>query len=166
MIWMTTLLHLAAISIWAGGLVTIPFLLRQRRGLTGEPLHRLHGLVRTLYIRILSPAAFAAIATGTALIFLRSTLVEWFSVKLVVVGVLAALHVRAGLLVLRVFDPGERLSRGGAASLTAAMLVTVSAILVVVLWKPPIDATALAPDLFSPGALAEILAPVAATVTP
>ena len=82
MIWMMKLLHLTMIAIWSGGLVALPFLLFQRRSLTGEDLHRLHRLVRALYVSILSPAAFVAIASGTALVFLRGTFVEWFSIKL------------------------------------------------------------------------------------
>jgi protoporphyrinogen IX oxidase len=166
MIWMTKLLHLSAISIWAGGLIVVPFLLWQRRGLVGEPLHRLHRLVRTLYIQIASPAAFVAIASGTALIFLQATFVEWFSVKLVLVGILAGLHVQAGLLVLRVFDADGQFSRGGALSMTGGTLATVAGVLLVVLWKPQVDAEALAPGLFSPGQLSELLAPVIAWVTP
>lgn len=166
MIWMGKFLHLTMISIWAGGLVVVPYLLWQRHGLTGEPLHRLHRLVRTLYVTILSPAAFLAIASGIALIFLQATFVEWFSVKLVIVGILVALHVRAGLLILRVFDPGGRISRAAVMSLTAGTLAAVAGVLLVVLWKPQIDALALAPDLFRPGQLAVILAPVTAWVTP
>jgi uncharacterized membrane protein len=166
MIWMTKLLHLGAISVWAGGLIVVPFLLWQRRGLVGEPLHRLHRLVRTLYIRIASPAAFVAIASGTALIFLQATFVEWFSVKLVLVGILAILHVQAGLLVLRVFDADGQISRGGVLSMTGGTLATVAGVLLVVLWKPQIDAAAFAPGLFTPGQLSELLAPVIAWVTP
>lgn len=166
MIWMTKLVHLGAISIWAGGLVVMPLLLRQRCGLSDEPLHRLHRLVRMLYIRLLSPAAFVAIASGTALIFLQSTFVEWFSLKLLVVGILSALHVRAGLLVLAVFDPDGNISRGGTLTLTATTVAAITAILLVVLWKPLIDAQELAPGLFQPGRLAEILARVTAWVTP
>lgn len=166
MIWMSKLLHLGAISIWAGGLVVVPFLLWQRRGLTGEPLHRLHRLVRTLYVVILSPAAFVAIASGTALIFMQATFIEWFSVKLVFAGILTALHVQAGLMILRVFDPEGQIGAGGALTLTAATCATVAAVLVVVLWKPQIDALGLAPALFRPGRLAEILAPLTAWVTP
>lgn len=166
MIWMTKLLHLSTISIWVGGLVVIPFLLTQRRGLTGQPLHRLHGLIRTLYVIILSPAAFLAIASGTALIFLQATFVEWFSIKLVFVGILVALHVKAGLLILRVFDPDGQFGRGAALFLTGATLASAAGVLVVVLWKPPIDALALAPGSFEPGQLSEILAPVTAWVRP
>lgn len=166
MIWMVKLLHLTAISIWAGGLVALPFLLLQRRQLTGAPLHRLHRLARALYVSILSPAAFVSIASGTALVFLSGTFVEWFSIKLVIVGGLAALHVRAGLLVLRVFDAGGQFGRAHCATLTTATLATVSGVLVIVLWKPRIDAAALAPGLFYPGGLSDILAPVIAWARP
>jgi protoporphyrinogen IX oxidase len=166
MIWMVKLLHLSTIAIWVGGLVALPFLLMQRRGLRGEPLHRLHRLVRALYVAILSPAAFVAIASGTALVFLRDTFAEWFSLKLVVVGVLAVLHVQAGLLILRVFDADGAFSKAGAVVLTMATLAAVSGVLVIVLWKPQIDALAIAPDLFRPGGLSDMLAPVIAWVWP
>lgn len=166
MIWMMKLLHLTMIAIWSGGLVALPFLLFQRRSLTGEDLHRLHRLVRALYVSILSPAAFVAIASGTALVFLRGTFVEWFSIKLVIVGVLAALHVRLGLLVLQVFDADGHFGKAGAMSLTMATLAAVAGVLLVVLWKPQIDALALAPDLFHPGGLSEVLAPVISWAQP
>jgi protoporphyrinogen IX oxidase len=166
MIWITKLLHLTTVSIWAGGLVALPFLLFQRGTLTGEALHRLHRLARALYVGILSPAAFVAIASGTALVFLRETFVEWFSLKLLAVGVLTILHVHAGLLILRVFDADGQLGRGGALSLTLATLISVSGVLVVVLWKPQINALLIAPDLFRPGALSELLALAIAWVQP
>ena len=166
MIWVVTLIHLASISIWAGGLIVVPFLLAQRRGLEGEALHRLHRLSRTLYVGLLSPAAFLAIASGTTLIFLRATYAEWFSIKLVLVGLLAALHVRAGLLILRVFDPGGSIRRIDVLASTSASIGVVATVLLVVLWKPRIDAMSIAPSLFRPGRLAEILAPAIAWLTP
>ncbi|PWK61454.1 CopD family protein [Roseicyclus mahoneyensis] len=166
MIWMVKLLHLTTVSIWAGGLVALPFLLLQRRRLTGEPLHRLHRMARMVYVSILSPAAFLAIGSGTALVFLRDTFVEWFSVKLVIVGVLTALHVRAGLLILKVFDADASFSRGGATTLTVATLLSVTGVLLVVLWKPSFDAAVLNPDLFRPGGLSEALAPAIVWATP
>jgi len=166
MIWMAKLLHLTTVSIWMAGLVVVPFLLWQRTGLKDEPRHRLHRLVRTLYIHITSPAAFVAIASGTLLIFLQVTFVEWFSIKLVLVGILTALHVLAGLLILRVFAVGGMIGGGRVLSITAATLAAMLGVLLMVLWKPQIDALALAPTLFRPGRLAEILAPVTAWVTP
>ena len=69
----TTLLkfvHLAAIALWSGGLVALPFLFWQRRTLeAGLDLDRLHRVARLVYVELTSPAAFVAIASGTALIF-------------------------------------------------------------------------------------------------
>lgn len=166
LLWITKLVHLTAISLWAGGLLVLPFLLRQKRDQTGEPLHRLHRMVRMLYVGWLSPAAFLGIGTGVALIFLRSTFTEWFTLKLLFVGLLAALHVRVGLAVLSVFDPGGRLTPWGARLLTGGMVVSVSGILVTVLWKPVIPSGEWAPDLFRPGALGEILPWLTAWATP
>ncbi len=58
------------------------------------------GIVRLVYVELTSPAAFVAIGSGTALIFLQATFVEWFSIKMVLVGIMAMLHVVAGLVVL------------------------------------------------------------------
>lgn len=167
-IWITKFLHVAAICLWAGGLIALPFLLRQRRHLEGFPLHRLHRMVRLFYVGWLSPAAFLGIGSGVVLIFLRETFTEWFTLKLIFVGVLAALHVRMGLLILSIFDPsGERrLTGGGARLLTAATLGSVCAILAVVLYKPVIHPDGWAPGLFRPGGLGEIWPRLSAWVSP
>jgi protoporphyrinogen IX oxidase len=166
LLWITKFVHLGAISLWAGGLMALPFLLRQKRDLQGEALHRLHRMVRLLYVGWLSPAAFLGIGSGVLLIFLRETFVEWFTLKLLLVGVLTALHVRAGLLVLSVFDPGGRLSPWGARLLTGGTVLSVCGILVTVLWKPDMFSESWAPGLFEPGALGEWLPRVSAWVSP
>jgi protoporphyrinogen IX oxidase len=51
---MTTFLkfiHLATIAVWSGGLIILPFLFWQRRGIeTGPGLERLHRLTRFVYV--------------------------------------------------------------------------------------------------------------------
>ena len=98
-LWLTKFLHLATISLWAAGLLTLPFLITQRRLVEGEALHRLHAMTRLLYTGLVSPAAFIAIGSGIALIFLQATYVEWFSAKMVFVGLLVGLHIVTGLSV-------------------------------------------------------------------
>jgi len=39
--------HLATIAIWSGGLIVLPFLFWQRRGLAGPDLERLHRMTRS-----------------------------------------------------------------------------------------------------------------------
>ena len=64
---MTTILkfiHLAAIAVWSGGLIVLPFLFWQRRGIeTGPELDQLHRLTRFVYVGMASPAAFIAIGS-------------------------------------------------------------------------------------------------------
>ena len=79
--------HLGAIALWSGGLIALPFLFWQRRALEpGLDLDRLHRVTRFVYVELTSPAAFVAIGSGTALIFLQATFAEWFSLKMVLVG--------------------------------------------------------------------------------
>jgi protoporphyrinogen IX oxidase len=147
-------IHLGAIAIWSGGLIALPFLFGQRRGLTATTeLDRLHRITRLVYVELTSPAAFIAIASGTALIFLQATFVEWFSAKMVLVGIMAMLHVVAGLVMHQLFSPDGRFSRLSETALTVAYVVVIVAIIWVVLAKPHIDSNLFAPHLFEPGGL-------------
>src|ERR1700726_1155939 len=104
--------HLAAIALWSGGLVVLPFLFWQRRTLeAGLDLDRLHRVARFVYVEITSPAAFVAIGSGTALIFLQTTFAEWFSLKMVLVGAMVMLHVVAGLILMQLFLPKGKFSK-------------------------------------------------------
>lgn len=149
--------HIATISIWAAGLVCLPFLFAQRRDVGHEAaLNRLHAMVRFLYVAILSPTAFIAVGSGTVLVFLRSTFEPWFALKLVFVGVMVLIHILSGLLVLQLFDESARYSRLRYIAVTGGTLAVVSAILAVVLAKPEFDLNRLTPDWLAPGQLSEI----------
>ena len=109
--WMALLkfVHVGAIALWAGGLLVLPLLLARRARLAShDAVQGLHALTRRLVLWFMSPGAFVAVGTGTALIFLRPTQAPWFSAKLAAVGLMAALHVAQSTLVLRLFRPGER----------------------------------------------------------
>jgi protoporphyrinogen IX oxidase len=158
---MTTILkfvHLATISVWSGGLIALPFLFWQRRGIeTGPELDRLHRLTRFLYVEMASPAAFLAIGSGTVLIFLQTTFLEWFSLKMLLVGIMVMLHVVAGLVLMRLFEPSGHFGRLFYFALTSAYLVLITAIIWVVLAKPHIDSNQFATNLFAPGGLRQFL---------
>lgn len=158
---MTTLLkfiHLGTIAIWSGGLIVLPFLFWQRRGIeVGPELDRLHRLTRFVYVGMTSPAAFIAIGTGTALIFLQTTFLEWFSLKMVLVGIMVMLHVVAGLTLMHLFEPAGHFGRFSYVVLTVAYLVLITAIIGVVLGKPHIDSNQFAQNLFAPGGLRQFL---------
>ena len=154
---MTTVLkfvHLAAIAVWSGGLIVLPFLFWQRRTLTvGRDLDRLHRITRLVYVELTSPAAFIAIGSGTALIFLQATFQEWFSLKMLLVGIMAMLHVLAGLILLHLYSPEGRFGRFSYVALTSAYVVLITAIIWIVLAKPHIDSNQFAAHLFEPGGL-------------
>ena len=147
-------LHLATIAIWSGGLIALPFLFWQRRGMEAGPdLDRLHRMTRFVYVEMTSPAAFLAIGSGTGLIFVQATFHEWFTLKMLLVGGMVMLHVVAGLVLLHLFEPGGRFSRFSFVALTGAYLVLITAIIWMVLAKPNIDSNQFATDLFAPGGL-------------
>ncbi|WP_332715547.1 CopD family protein [Pelagibacterium mangrovi] len=149
--------HIATISVWAAGLVCLPFLFAQRKDVGHEDaLHRLHAMVRFLYVVILSPTAFVAIGSGTALVFLRATFEPWFALKLLLVGLMVLIHIISGLLVLSLFDESARYSRLRYIVFTGGTLAIVSAILAVVLAKPEFDMNRITPDWIAPGQLSEL----------
>ena len=156
MIWLK-LLHIAAIAVWSAGLVCLPGLYVRRAGVPGrESKHRLQAMVRFLYVAIVSPAAFLAIGSGTALIFLRQSFEPWFSLKLAFVGIMVTIHILTGLVIVRLFEAGNVYPLWRFVAVTAATLAVVTAILIVVLAKPPL------PDLHplamaEPGALSRIV---------
>lgn len=144
MIWLK-IVHLAAIAIWSGGLLALPGLYRQRARISEtSSLHGLQAMVRFLYVAIVSPAAFVAIASGTVLIFVRQTFEPWFSLKLLFVGVLAAIHLFTGYIILRLFETGSIYPAWRFVAATVLTLLVVAAILIIVLAKPEL------PDLFPP----------------
>ena len=146
--------HLAAIALWSSGLIALPFLFWQRRALkVGLDLDRLHRVARLVYVELTSPAAFIAIGSGTALIFLQATFQEWFSLKMVLVGIMAMLHVVAGLILVHLFLPEGRFSWLSYLALTSAYIVLITAIIWIVLAKPQFDSNQFAAHLFEPGGL-------------
>lgn len=158
---MTTLLkfiHIATISIWAAGLICLPFLFAQRRDIGHEyALYRLHGMVRFLYVVILSPTAFLAVASGTALIFVRSTFEPWFALKLLLVGAMVIIHLLSGFFILTLFDKSTQYTRLRYVGFTGGTLAVVSAILAVVLAKPDFDIARITPDWIAPGELSRVV---------
>lgn len=148
--------HVAAIAGWSAGLVALPMLYLQRAGLEGEPLHRLHAFTRFLYVVMVSPVAFIAIGSGTALIFMQGTYENWFSAKLVGVSVMTGVHIFSGLMILRLFEPGKAYPLGRFVVVMALTLGAIAAILALVLGKPDMEWPAVLAALFAPGALSDL----------
>jgi len=148
--------HVLAIALWSVGLLCLPFLYNQRRQLTDKALHRLHNFVRFFYIKLVSPAAFVAVVSGTFLIFVESTFVPWFSVKLALVGVMVFIHVLSGLVILRLFEPGQTYPTIRVVTVITLTTMVIAAILVTVLGKPQWVTADWITSFFAPGALGEM----------
>lgn len=147
MLWVKGL-HLAAIAFWVAGLVCLPGLyVRRTRVRDRDAFHRLHALVRFLYVGIVSPAAFLAVASGTALVFLRQTFDVWFFLKLACVSVLVMLHVLAGTVIVGLFRRGHSYPPWRGRLAVTAVLLASGAILLLVLAKP--DLAGLLPAILS-----------------
>lgn len=155
-------IHIAAISIWVAGLISLPSLYVQRAHVkSDDELYTLQKIVRFAYVGVLSPAAFIAVGTGTALIFLQATYGTWFNYKLALIAALVGIHVATGLVIIRLFNEGEIYPVWRFVGVTVITAIIGSAILYVVLAKPDIQLTL--PDWFyQPGGLkrfAETISP-------
>jgi protoporphyrinogen IX oxidase len=161
------LLHVVSLAVWAGGLLLMPLLLGQRRAAgEGPPLNRLHAFTRFAYVTVISPAAFVAIGSGTALIFAREVYTAWFAVKLVLVGLLVALHVWIGLVVLSIFEENGGFARWRVGTSVVTLALVMSGILWAVLAKPELSLD-LVPDVFhQPGGLRALAAGFIPGLTP
>lgn len=164
MIEVMKVVHIAAIAFWAGGLVSLPSLYVQRAHVADdEALYGLQRMARFAYTRVVSPAAFVAVASGIALIFLREVFVPWLSLKLGFVAMLGVAHVLTGLVIIRLFREGEGYPPWRCVLTTATTGLVVVAILVLVLAKPdvagdvPIELPAV---LGEPGGLKRLLVPL------
>lgn len=146
-------IHVAAIALWSGGLVALPFLYRQRKGLEGEELHRLHAFTRFFYVGLVSPAAFIAIGSGTALIFLLGVYENWFYAKLLTVVAMTGIHIFSGLVILRLFEAGHAYPAWRFALAVPLTLLAIGAILVLVLGKPRLEWPEAISAFLTPGAL-------------
>jgi protoporphyrinogen IX oxidase len=146
--------HISALVIWCGGLLILPsmFALRGRHP-SGPDLWRLQRFTRATYTFIMSPAAFVAVGTGTALIFTQQVFTPWFALKLLVVGLLALLHVRHGFVILHVFDDDAGYSMVRNVLATVLTVGVISAILVLVLAKPALDLAVFPEVMHEPGGL-------------
>jgi protoporphyrinogen IX oxidase len=147
-------IHIASLVIWCAGLLVLPGLFAQKaRASDKEALYHLQRFARSVFTVVTSPAAFVAVGTGTALIFVREVFTVWMALKLAAVGGLVLLHVHAGYLIVRIFGPERRFAawRGHATAL--ATLAVISTILWLVLSKPFIDIASLPDWMRRPGGL-------------
>jgi putative membrane protein len=157
MIAWTKAIHILALAAWCAGLLVLPALYVRRNGLHGRDLADLQRNARFIFVAIVSPAALVTIVAGMLLIFLAELFTVWMAVKLLAVGLLAALHVRQGYVILRVFNDGGSYAPWRRGATVLATLATIGTILALVLTKPHLDPAAVPAWLREPGRLQSLL---------
>lgn len=130
-------IHVGFMAIWVAGLVALPRMLARHDPALGQPdFARIRNATHYGYVWAITPAAVLAIASGTALIFLRDAFTGWMFAKLVLVGGLVALHAWVGHAIVAVAEPEGRHDPPGPLVPTLALLLVVPGILLLVLSKP------------------------------
>lgn len=133
-------LHIAAIALWAAGLIALPLLLAQHKSEHGQQEYqRVRRFTHYGYTHLLTPAAVIAVAAGIALLFLREVFVPWMFAKLALVGGLVALHAWIGNLVVRMGEHANRRQPSPILPLVVLAIALSAAIVTIVLAKPDID---------------------------
>ena len=89
-------MHIAAMTVWFTGLLFLPrLLIAHARSRSPEDEPRLRALGRTLYFRVMTPAALLMTSLGLVLIGFGVEGV-WLPLKLMVVSALVVLHLHYG----------------------------------------------------------------------
>lgn len=129
--------HIAALLVWAGGLVALPPMLsRHDPAVSAEDYAIIRRSTHLTYTLCVTPAAVIAVIAGTWLIFLREVFTPWLYAKLAFVALLVVAHAWVGLILSKVAEePGEHTPPAPWLPIVA-ILLPVIAILVLVLGKP------------------------------
>lgn len=90
-------LHVAALPIWCAGILAVPVMLARHDPAIGqEDYARVRRASHYAYTFAVTPAAVLAIASGTALVFVREVYAPWMLLKLAVVALLVGFHAWVG----------------------------------------------------------------------
>ncbi|MCG6204637.1 CopD family protein [Rhodopseudomonas sp. HC1] len=150
-------IHITALIVWCGGLLVLPGLFVRRSRLSRREAVELHRYIRTLFISLVSPAGFVAVVAGTVLLFLREVFTTWMMLKLVVVGLLVIIHMRAGYVILSLFEPEGHYAPWRRWTMTVVTIAVIGVILVLILDKPAIEYAAVPKWMREPGGLQSLL---------
>lgn len=129
------LLHISAVIVWCGTILYLPTLLRHSVQCVLVEGPSLRQWPRKVFIGIATPAALAAIASGTLIFVTEAVVTTWLIYKLAAVGLLVLGHGVCGMLVLRA-EAGRLGACRFCHVLTAVMLIALLAIAWLVLRKP------------------------------
>ena len=138
--------HIASLSLWCAGLLLLPILLaRADNPIRAGEAARMRTFAHHAYKSCVSPAAVVATVAGGALLFARWVFEPWMLAKLGLIGLLVVIHTYVGHCVSRLGESGYVRPVVPAFVLLLCGLAVMTAILFVVLAKPPLGPE-LAPD--------------------
>jgi uncharacterized membrane protein len=153
MLWLK-FLHIACIATWVAGLFYLAALLAgHRRVRDRQDFARIRMASRFAFMGIVSPAAFIAIGTGGALLFIADALHPWMFVKLMGVGVLVVAHVQYGYVLTHLADEGAKGPTTRIRVVVGAIFLSALTVLYLVLAKPVITDSFVPRSLTEPGFL-------------
>lgn len=143
MLWVLVL-HIIALLFWVAALLYLPALVAAvdaERAEISESPARHASLARFVHTHVATPAALAAIMSGTVVFLLDRTVEVWLMAKLTLVTGMVICHAFTGLLILRV-------ERGAVAKvwlwawlLAVILCALMAGIIWLVLAKPTLEGT-------------------------
>ncbi len=144
-------LHITALLIWCAGLFALPLMLaRHDRAVSQTDYDRIRRATHYGYAYCITPMALIAIATGTALIFLRELFVPWLFAKLVFVALLVAFHAWVGHVLVAVAEADGAHRPPDPTIPVLVLVVPIGVILTLVLGKPDLAQVPLPAWLLEP----------------
>ena len=133
-------LHLIFLCIWVAGLFALPRMLaRHDRAIVQQEFTQIRRATHFGYVWVITPAAVLAIASGTALVFLREVFTGWAFAKFVLVALLVAMHASVGHTIIAVAETEGQHEPPEPLVPTVLISVLVIGILGLVLAKPELD---------------------------
>ncbi|MDF1726486.1 MAG: CopD family protein [Sulfitobacter sp.] len=144
-------LHLGMLILWCAGLFSLPLMLSRHDPAVAEvDYSRIRKATHYSYIYVVTPAAVLAIASGTALIFLREVYVTWMIAKLAFVGLLVFFHVWVGYVLTGITETHDQSRPPDPRIPLVLLLVPIMAILTLVLAKPDLGTIPMPEWLLTP----------------
>ncbi len=134
------IVHIAALVVWCGGLLTLPLMLaRHNPNGLADDYRIVRKATHITYTLCVTPAAVIAVIAGTWLIFLREAFVPWLFAKLVFVALLVVAHAWIGHIVVKIAEEPDDHRPPRPIFPLFAVLIPVIAVLTLVLAKPAFD---------------------------
>lgn len=159
MLWLK-FVHIIGISIWIAGLLYLAALLAGHETVRDrQDFARVRMASRFAYMGVVSPAAFVAVAAGTALLFVGDALHPWMFAKLGAVTVLVIVHVQYAYVLTHLAEEGVQAPTRRIRIMVAAIIAAAVAVLYLVLAKPIWSTEALPRWLTEPGLMSRAEAP-------